>query len=192
VDARDLDRRRVHGRRRRRCRRRRCRRGRLTAAVAWRRVDGERTRRGAERDDLAARGARSRLHRSGRRRGREVRMLGRNRERMESGLLERARETPADAPVHAARHERVGRRWARDNDRRSRVHGRRAAPAMRDPHADSGAEDGRKQQPKDHTERHVNRVGFRWPVLSLVWGISPSARAAEWPKVGVWEAQRPI
>ena len=111
---------------------------------------------------------------------------------METGLLERARETPADVPVHASRHEAASRGRARDNDRRGRVNRTGCAAAVRDAHADPGAEDGGKQQPKNHAERHVNRVGFRWLVLSLVWGISPSARVAGWPKVAVLEARRPI
>jgi hypothetical protein len=61
---------------------------------------------------------------------------------METGLLERARETPADVPVDALRHEAVRRRRARDDDRRSRIDGNRPAPAMSNSHADSGAEDG--------------------------------------------------
>ena len=119
-------------------------------------------------------------------------MLGRNGKRMETRLLERAGETPADAPVHAPRHDSASRRRPRDDDGRSRVNRSGRAATMRDPHADPGAEDGGKQQPKNHAERHVNRVGFRWLVLSLVWGISPSARVAGWPEVAVSEARRPI
>ena len=120
-----------------------------------------------------------------------MRMLGRNRKRMETRLLERAGETPADAPVHAPRHDIASRGRARDDDGRSRVNRFGRAAAMRDPHADPGAEDGGKQQPKNHAERHVNRVGFRWLVLSLVWGISGPARVGGWPKVAVLRALRP-
>ena len=123
-----------------------------------------------------------------------MRVRGRTRQRMQAGLLERACKPPADVPVDAARRD-VGLRGggaAGDDDRRSGVHGRWCPSAVRDRNADPAAEDSRKQQPKNHAERHVNRVGFRCRVPSLVWGISGTATVAGWPEVAGSRAPRRI
>ena len=81
---------------------------------------------------------------------------------MQTGRLEVASEMTAHIPVHEPRHELVRRRRsACDDDRRRRIHRDRAARTMGDCHAETAAEDSRKQQPEDDAVPHVNRVGFQ-------------------------------